>query len=65
MKLKHFVIMVIATGSILAHPVHVVHVAPPILATSAESSYISVSQGDTFTANNTGILSCVFEAKAT
>jgi hypothetical protein len=62
MKSKRFVIMVIATGYILAHPVHV---APPISATSAESSYLIISQGDTFTANNTGILSCVFEAKAT
>jgi hypothetical protein len=60
MKLKRFAIMIIAAGCILVYPAQA---APPISATSAESSHLNASQRDTFTANNTGILCRVFEAK--
>jgi hypothetical protein len=52
--------MIIAAGCILVYPAQA---APPISATSAESSHLNASQRDTFTANNTGILCRVFEAK--
>ena len=43
MKLKHFVIMVIAAGCIRVYPVQA---APPISATSAEPSYQRYVHGE-------------------